>query len=186
MNETAISGNSGKTRALVEGALCVALSVVFSYLKLFSMPQGGSITLEMAPLLYFSYKYRYKWGVTAGMAAGLIQVVFEGLRHMVHPVQLILDYPAAFACMGLAGCFGENGKGVIAGTALAIVSRLICHVLSGVIFFAEYAPEGQNPWVYSVIYNASYMVPSAIITSIAAWVIWKKFLQNTDNASNYS
>jgi thiamine transporter len=175
MSETVIGGHSGKTRALVEGALCVALSVVLSYLKLFSMPQGGSITLEMAPLLYFSYKYRYKWGITAGFVAGLLQAVFGG--YVAHPAQGILDYPAAFACMGLAGCFGESGRGIIAGTALAVAARLVCHVLSGVIFFAEYAPEGQNPWIYSIVYNASYMVPSAIITSAAAWVIWKKFLR---------
>jgi thiamine transporter len=179
MSETAISGNSGKTRALVEGALCVALSVVFSYLKLFSMPQGGSITLEMAPLLYFSYKYRYKWGITAGLVSGLLQAVFGG--YVAHPAQGILDYPAAFACMGLAGCFGESAKGVVAGTALAVVSRLICHVLSGVIFFASYAPEGQNPWAYSAVYNAGFMVPSAIITSVVAWVLWKKFLKNPGN-----
>ena len=107
------------------------------------MPQGGSITLEMAPLLYFSYKYRYKWGITAGLVSGLLQAVFGG--YVAHPAQGILDYPAAFACMGLAGCFGESAKGVTAGTALAVVSRLVCHVLSGVIFFASYAPEGQTP-----------------------------------------
>jgi thiamine transporter len=179
MSESAISGNSGKTRALVEGALCVALSVVFSYLKLFSMPQGGSVTLEMAPLLYFSYKYRYKWGITAGLVSGTLQAVFGG--YVAHPAQMILDYPAAFACMGLAGCFGESVKGVIAGTTLAIASRLICHVFSGVIFFSAYAPEGQSPLIYSVVYNAAHMIPSAIITSVVAWVLWKKFLKNTGN-----
>jgi thiamine transporter len=179
MSETAISGNSGRTKALVEGALCVALSVVFSYLKLFSMPHGGSITLEMAPLLYFSYKYRYKWGMTAGLVSGLLQAVFGG--YVAHPAQGILDYPTAFACMGLAGRFGESAKGVIAGTSLAVASRLICHVLSGVMFFASYAPEGQNIWAYSIIYNATFMIPSAIIASVAAWALWKKFLRKPEN-----
>jgi thiamine transporter len=54
---------------------------------------------------------------------------------------------------------------------------MACHVLSGVIFFASYAPEGQNVWIYSLVYNASFMAPSVIITAVVAWVLWKKFLR---------
>jgi thiamine transporter len=174
MGETALSGSANKTRILVEGALCVALSVVFSYLKLFSMPQGGSITLEMAPLLYYSYKYGSKWGVLAGAVSGIIQMLMGG--YVVHPIQGILDYPAALGAVGLAGLFGPEAKSAIFGTLVAFAARLTCHVLSGVIFFASYAPEGQNPWIYSLIYNGSFMAPSVIITSFAAWFLWKKFL----------
>jgi thiamine transporter len=176
MENTAISETFNKTRALVEGALCVALSVVFSNLKLFSLPQGGSVTLEMAPLLYFSYKYGYKWGIPAGAMSGLLQMLMGG--YIAHPVQAVLDYPAAFACMGLGGVFGQNGKGVAAGTVLAAIARLACHILSGVIFFASYAPEGQNVWIYSLVYNASFMAPSIIITAVAACFLWKKFLKS--------
>ncbi|MDR1137331.1 MAG: energy-coupled thiamine transporter ThiT [Synergistaceae bacterium] len=176
MEDTAIGENFSKTRALVEGALCVALSVVFSNFKLFSMPQGGSITLEMAPLLYFSYKYGYKWGVPTGALSGLLQMLLGG--YIAHPVQAILDYPAAFACMGIGGVFGRDGASIVAGTALSAMARLACHVLSGVVFFASYAPEGQNVWIYSLVYNASFMAPSIIITAVVAWVLWKKFLKS--------
>ena len=110
MNETTVK-SPVKVSVLVEGALCVALSVVFSYFKLFSMPQGGSITLEMAPLLFFSYKQGGKWGVCAGFLSGLLQMLFGG--YIVHPVQALLDYPLAFACIGAAGLFGRH---IIAGT----------------------------------------------------------------------
>ncbi|MDR1965189.1 MAG: energy-coupled thiamine transporter ThiT [Synergistaceae bacterium] len=173
MEGTAASKVSSKTRALVEGALCVALSIVFSQLRIFSMPQGGSITLEMAPLLYFSYKYGCKWGALAGAISGLLQMVFGG--YVAHPAQGLLDYPLAFACMGAAGLFGAHGKRLIAGTVVAALARLACHVLSGAIFFASYAPEGQNVWLYSLIYNASYIVPSLVLTAVAAWFMWKKF-----------
>ncbi|MDR2780334.1 MAG: energy-coupled thiamine transporter ThiT [Synergistaceae bacterium] len=176
MENTAIGESFNRTRALVEGALCVALSVVFSNFKLFSLPQGGSVTLEMAPLLYFSYKYGYKWGVPAGAMSGLLQMLMGG--YVAHPAQAVLDYPAAFACMGIGGVFGQSGKGAAAGTALAAIARMACHVLSGVIFFASYAPEGQNVWIYSLVYNASFMTPSIIITAVVAWVLWKKFLKN--------
>jgi thiamine transporter len=176
MSETAISADSRRTRTLVEGALCVALSVVFSCLKLFHMPQGGSITLEMAPLLYYSYKYGAGWGISAGVISGIVQALFGG--YVVHPVQGILDYPAAFGALGIAGLFGQSARGVIIGTAAAAAARLVCHVASGVIFFSSYAPEGQNALVYSVVYNATFMAPSAIISAAAAWFLWKKFLAN--------
>jgi thiamine transporter len=173
MENTVIGENFGKTRALVEGALCVALSVVFSGFKLFSMPQGGSVTMEMAPILYFSYKYGYKWGVPAGAMSGLLQMLFGG--YVAHPVQAVLDYPIAFACIGVGGVFGGSGKGAAAGAVLAAIARLACHVLSGAVFFAAYAPEGQNVWIYSLIYNASFMVPSIVLTAAAAWILRKKF-----------
>ena len=174
MGETAARGNPGRTRVLVEGALCVALSVVFSALKIFSMPQGGSVTLEMAPLFYFAYRYGFKWGLTAGALSGGFQLIFGG--YVAHPVQAFLDYPAAFACMGIAGLFGQGIKGIITGTLVASAARLACHVLSGVIFFASYAPEGTNVWLYSFVYNATFMAPSVIISAALALVLWKKFI----------
>jgi thiamine transporter len=175
MGTAVVDGHSSKTKILAEGALCVALSVVFSYFKLFHMPQGGSVTLEMAPILYFSYKYGCKWGVVTGTLSGILQIICGG--YVVNPIQGFLDYPAAFGVLGMAGLFRKDVKGAVAGTAIAMIGRLVCHVLSGVVYFASFAPEGQNVWIYSVVYNASYMIPSVIITSVAAWVIWKKFLK---------
>jgi thiamine transporter len=154
---------------MTEGALCVALAVVFSHFKMFAMPQGGSVTLEMAPLLYFSYKRGFKWGVASGVMSGVLMMIFGG--YIAHPVQAILDYPLAFACVGAAGFFKEKP---VLGTILAGAARFACHVLSGVIFFASYAPEGQNPWVYSAVYNASYMIPALLISGVLAIILWKK------------
>ncbi|MCL2683965.1 MAG: energy-coupled thiamine transporter ThiT [Synergistaceae bacterium] len=176
MGETIASNNTGRTRVLVEGALCVALSVVFSGLKLFSMPQGGSVTLEMAPLFYFAYRYGFRWGVVAGALSGVFQMVFGG--YVIHPVQAFLDYPGAFACLGMAGLFGQKAYGMIAGTLVASVARLACHVLSGVIFFAAYAPESSNVWLYSLVYNGTFMAPSILISAALALMLWKKFLRN--------
>lgn len=169
MNETTAKRGTVKVSVLVEGALCVALSVVLSYFKLFSMPQGGSITLEMAPLLFVAYKHGGKWGIMAGSISGLLQMLFGG--YIVHPVQAILDYPLAFACMGMAGMFGRH---IVAGTIAAGLGRLFCHILSGVIFFSSYAPAGQSPWVYATVYNASFMTPTLILASVTALMIWKK------------
>ena len=174
MDKTVARDNPGRTRVLVEGALCVALSVVFSGLKLFSMPQGGSITLEMAPLFFFAYKYGFGWGFAAGAIAGGFQIIFGG--YVVHPIQAFLDYPAAFASIGIAGVFGQSTKEIIAGTLIASVARLVCHVMSGVIFFASYAPEGTNVWLCSFIYNVTFLVPAILISAALALTLWKKFL----------
>ena len=154
------------TRVLVEGALCVALSVVLSHLVFLRMPQGGSITLEMAPLLYFSYRHGFKKGVLAGGLSGLLQMFLGG--YVVHPLQAMLDYPLAFAAMGVAGLFARK---LVAGTFAACALRLLCHVLTGVVFFSRYAPELQNPWIYSLVYNSTYIVPSTALSATAAWIL---------------
>ncbi|MDR1471680.1 MAG: energy-coupled thiamine transporter ThiT [Synergistaceae bacterium] len=168
--------SSGKVTVLVEGALCVALSMVFSYLKLFSMPYGGSITLEMAPLFYFSYRRGWRWGTLAGGLSGLLQMLLGG--YVVHPAQAILDYPLAFACTGAVGVFVKSPPMTVCGTVAAGLLRLLCHVLSGVIFFSSYAPEGQNPWAYSIIYNVSFLAPSLVMSGALAWALWRKFAKN--------
>ena len=169
MNTETMSKSSDRVRTLVEGALCVALSVVLSYFKIFKMPQGGSITLEMAPLLFFAYRHGFKWGVGVGALSGLFQLIFGG--YIVHPFQAVLDYPLAFAGMGFLGLFQRRP---ILGIFIAGLSRLLCHVLSGVVFFSSYVPKGQNVWLYSILYNAGFMVPSLILAGFAAWLLWKR------------
>lgn len=169
MSTATAQGASARTRILVECALCVALSVVFSYVKFFRMPQGGSLTLEMAPLIYFAYRYGFKWGLVAGAMSGVLQMLFGG--YVVHPIQALLDYPLAFGCMGIAGI---SRRHLLIGTLVAGAARLFCHVLSGVIFFAQYVPEWQNPWAYSTIYNASFMAPSIVISTALAWMLWRR------------
>ncbi|MDL2264650.1 energy-coupled thiamine transporter ThiT [Synergistaceae bacterium OttesenSCG-928-I11] len=169
MDTATMQGASARTRAMVECALCVALSVVFSYIKFFRMPQGGSITLEMAPLLYLAYRRGAGWGIAAGAMSGALQMLLGG--YVVHPVQALLDYPLAFACLGLAGLSRAHP---LLASFVAVAARLFCHVLSGVVFFSQYVPEWQNPWVYSGVYNASFMVPSMIISGALAWALWRR------------
>ncbi|SMG35210.1 energy-coupled thiamine transporter ThiT [Dethiosulfovibrio salsuginis] len=159
----------GNTRILVEASLSVALAVTLSYVKLFRMPQGGSITLENVPLLLFSLRYGLKAGFGAGAVAGLLQLMLGG--YVAHPIQAVLDYPLAFAALGLAGSFRHHHW---AGIALGTVARLACHVASGVVFFASYAPVGQNPLVYSLVYNGSYMVPNMILSIVMITALWKR------------
>ncbi len=163
-------------KMLVEGGLCIALAFVLGYIKLFSMPQGGSVTAgEMIPIIIFALRHGSLPGIVVGAVYGLVQMLFGG--SIFHPIQAILDYPVAFGVLGLAGLFSaefeknKSIKPVLAGASLGIVLRMIAHTLTGGIFFASYAPEGQNPWVYSIIYNASYLVVEFIITVIIIYLL---------------
>ena len=142
-----------KTRALVYGALCVSLSFVLSYIKLFEMPMGGAVTLcAMLPLCLYASVFGLRYGLIAGAALGLLQLLQD--LYVVHWAQLILDYILAFAGYGLAALFPRKLQ---LGLTTAALARLACSVLSGVIFFAEYAAGWSSVWAYSLAYNGSYI-----------------------------
>ena len=112
----------------------------------------------MLPILLFAYIYGPVKGFLVAFAYSLLQMT-QGM-YIVHRAQFLLDYVFAFTVLGAAGFFRKSFlSGILAGGLL----RYLCAFLSGVIFFAEYAPEGQSPFVYSLLYNASYMVPEILI-----------------------
>ena len=158
------------TRVLTEAALAVALAFVLSFVKVFEMPLGGSISLEMFPLILLALRQGPWVGVTAGVVYGLIDILTPPV-FVFHPVQVLLDYPLAFGALGLAGFFRPTVRGAILGATVAVLARFVCHFLSGVIFFASYAPENWNPYVYAAAYNAAYLVPSLIVAALVVVVL---------------
>ena len=146
---------------LSTGALCIALAFVLSCLTLYRMPNGGSVTpASMLPIIVFAWIYGPIPGVAAGMLDGLMQLV-QG-AYVIHPLQFLLDYILPFAVLGLAGLFKKD-KQLPLGIVVGSTARFIIHVLSGVLYFASAAPAGQSPLLYSLGYNASYLVPELVI-----------------------
>lgn len=150
------------TRRMAYAAMCIAIAFVLSCIKLFRMPQGGSVTpAAMLPLILFCMACGPVQGLAVGCAFGLLQLIED--PYVIHPIQLILDYPAAYGAMCvacLANLLPEKAKRfrLPLGVALGYVARLVMAVLSGVIFFAEYAGD-QNVILYSLGYNAAYLAP---------------------------
>ncbi len=171
------------TKMLALGAVCMALSSVLSMVKLFDMPQGGSVTAaSMLPLMLFAYVYGMGPGMLVGAVYGVMQFIIEPIFLSVP--QMLLDYPIAFALVGLAGMFSQSENralGLTVGVVLGSVGRFIAAVLSGVVFFAEYAGD-QNPWVYSIGYNASYMLPECIICVVLALAVGLRLTQQLSKA----
>lgn len=156
------------TKALVYGALALSLAFVLSYIRLFKMPQGGSITLgSMLPIFIYAYWYGPRKGIIVGLAYAFLQMIQDAW--FVHPAQILLDYIVAFSVLGVCGFFKNFYVGIVTGGLL----RLLSHFVSGAIFFGEYAPAGVSPWLYSLGYQASSILPDLAVCVLLA-VLLKK------------
>lgn len=151
---------------MTETAVMIALALALSQLRLFRMPQGGSVTLAMVPILVLAFRWGGRAGVMAGAGLGLLRLVLDAF--VVHPAQFILDYPLAFALVGAAGFIRSRPTLAVIGSFAA---RMACHVATGVIFFASYAPEGTPALTYSLVYNGSFLLPELAITLVAVSLV---------------
>ncbi len=159
------SGNTDKKgiKPLAYSGVALAIAMVLSQFKLFTLPQGGSITpLSMLFIIVIGYFFGVRQGILTGIVYGLLQLSFGGW--VMHPVQLLLDYPLAFGALGLSGLFAGSKHGLIKGMIVGVMGRFVFHFISGVVFFAAYAPEGWNSVLYSVYYNFSYTGVEGAVT----------------------
>lgn len=181
------SMKNNKTRILVEGAMMVALATVLSFIRVFKLPWGGSITLlSMLPIAVFSIRRGIKAGFAVSFVFSLVQLgqgIFDGLFGWgLTPVMLIacilLDYVGAYSVLGIAGIFRNKGiGGMIGGTALAVFLRFVFHFLSGVVIWHSYGElwngfATDNEILYSLLYNGAYMLPELIFTVIGAVILF--------------
>lgn len=170
-------------KKLTMSAVMIALSTVLSLVTVMKMPLGGSVTLfSMLPVCMLSIMYSCRWGIVCAFIYSLGQLALDiagvagwGLTPVAFAGCVVFDYLAAFTVLGLAGMFRAKGvPGYIAGIALAVALRMVSHIISGVIFFSSWAPEGWNPFVYSLAYNGAYMVPEFIFTFAGAIILLKE------------
>lgn len=146
-------------------AILLAIAYVLSFVKLLHLPFGGSITLfSMLFISFPSYFFGVKYGLIASISYSLLQLIID--PYIVHPVQLVLDYIIGFSCFGLVGLFGKEEKDFMLGFIIACCMRFLSSSISGYIFFKEYAPEGWNPILYTVVYNGSYVFTECILSLI--------------------
>jgi len=153
------------TTQLVFSAAAMALAIVTAEIKFTRLPMGGSITLfSMLFIVLIGYWYGLKAGLMTGFAYGLLQFFMDPVFYS--PMQLLIDYPLAFGALGLSGLFSEKKNGLLKGYILGVTGRYIFAFISGIIFFGHYAPEGTPAAVYSLTYNATYILPEAIATIV--------------------
>ncbi|MCW3998986.1 MAG: energy-coupled thiamine transporter ThiT [Candidatus Bathyarchaeota archaeon] len=154
-------------KVLAEAAIFTALATALSTIVVYVMPQGGSITLaSMVPIIWLSLRRGPKVGVVTAVIYGLIQ--FALLPYAIDPVQVLLDYPLAFGVLGLAGFFPKYPA---LGAAVAVSLRFMLSFISGVVYWAPIYAPNIDPYVYSAVYNGSYMLPELGITVFAVFLL---------------
>lgn len=165
-------------RALCEGAIIVALAQILGYLKLFSLPQGGSVTIAMLPILIYCSRWGFAPGMLVSVVYAVLQLVFDGAY--AYSWQAMLgDYILAYSVLGVAGAFHKLRGGFFIGTAVACVLRFACHYVTGATVWGEWMPEEffgltmTTPWLYSLLYNGSYILVNMLAVIVLGALAWK-------------
>lgn len=161
------AGKSGKltVKQLAFCAMSLALGTLLSEIKIIDFPWGGSATLlSMLVICLPGYLFGLGAGLMTGVAYGVLQILID--PYILFPLQLVVDYLLAFGALGLSGLFANSKNGLLKGYLVGILGRYVFVVLSGWIFFAEYAWEGWAPLPYSLVYNGIYIFAEAAITFV--------------------
>ncbi len=162
------------TRCLAEGGICVAMAIALSYLKIPIMDGfggfGGSIDFVMIPLIVFAVRWGMGWGIGAGLVFGTLKFFLGGKA--IDWVSIIFDYAVAYAFVGFAGIFKRKYAQMPVAALVGCLARFLIHFISGMTVYAKYVPEefmgvtGITPFVYSVLYNGTYMLPNTVIAIV--------------------
>ncbi len=188
-NTTSMSSNRERILSIVTGGIAVALSFLLSNIKLFEMPMGGSVTpASLLPLVVYAIAFGPGWGFLAAIVFSALQVI-AGLEWFVTPFQMVLDYVLGYTAYGITGFAAmpsaERLKiknpltrfancGFVRAFIFVIVAYIVrwfCSVLSGVIFYAEYAGD-MNPWIYSMTYNGSFLAVDMVFLLVVMAVLY--------------
>lgn len=155
------------TRVITHVGLALALSTVLAIFKLYELPAGGSVTLgSMVPIILIALFYGPELGFLTGLLYGVISLILSPF--VLNPVQVLFDYPLPFMALGVAGYFRDKR---VLGTIVAIFTRFIFHYIAGITFWASSAPKGTSPYLYSLIYNGSFLTIDGIICVIIIAVL---------------
>lgn len=186
--------NISKTRMLTEAAIMLALATVLSIIKILELPYGGSVTVAcMMPVIVIAYRHGIKFGLLVALVFGIIQQLF-GLKTLSYVTTwqsvvavIALDYILAFTVIGLGGAFrkmSSQANGLLFGTILVCALRFLCHVISGATVWAGLSIPTNAALLYSIGYNATYMIPETIVTASAAFYIGSVLDFRADKITN--
>jgi len=162
-----------QTKILAETSVVVALSIILKDVlpPIYHLPQGGSITVAgLVPLVWFALRRGFRYGLFAGFVYGLVHMSLGG--YVINPFQGLLDYPLAFAALGLAGLFRKHP---LVGVGVGIAGRFIASFLSGIFFFTSPTLQGA---IASAVYNGTYLIGEFVISVIIIYLLIKRNLMD--------
>ena len=156
------------TKQLVFCAAAMALAFITSYIKVWEMPWGGSVTLcSMLFIVLAANWYGSGTGIFVGLSYGILQFIQE--PYVLSFFQVCCDYILAFAALGIAGFFAKSRHGLLKGYIAAVIARGAFHALGGYLYWMDYMPDGfpqSLKSIYPIVYNYSYILAEAVITVI--------------------
>lgn len=189
---TATTKSHLRIRSLCEGAIMLALAIVLNLVSkpiFANMPNGGSVSLAMFPILFYAHRWGLGNGLLMGFAYGLLDMLLDG-GYAWGWQSIILDYLAAYTALGIGGLFRGKDWGIFPGVVLGCLGRFAVHHISGITIYKILVPtevEGfgvfNNPHIYSLVYNGVYMVPNTIIAIVIAALLFvplKKYFAGSD------
>jgi len=177
------------TRALVEGALFIALAEILGFIKIWHMPEGGSVSLMMVPVVIYALRWGVKYGLLAGFAMGVLDFMLAG-GFAIGWQSILGDYVIALTALGLAGAGHKKGlPGIVLGSALGSFARFLSIWVTGAVVWGEYMYDiyglpMTNVWVYSFLYGLPVLI-SAVLTVVVCAALYrfgalKKYLLGQD------
>lgn len=165
--------NKATIRRITECGILMALGLALSFFKIYKLPSGGSVSLGILPLVLIAARNGFKTGFVCGLGFGVLLVAAGAT--IVHPLQFLIDYPLAYAAIGLAGLIKwDNGLKAATATTLANLVKLHFHVIAGAVFFAKGKENFKEALVFSYGYNCGHLIPETIICAIIVWYIASK------------
>lgn len=169
-------------KVMVTIAMFAGMSYILSFIPFIKYPQGGGIGLvTMLPIFIVSVIYGNLAGITTGLIFGLLSLI--GGSSLIHPAQILLDYILPSMAYGLVGVFGTDKKSkIFIGGIVAVILAGISQTISGCVFFGQYAPEGMNPFIYSLVYNFSGKGVEGVIASVIVTVLPIERLKKAANS----
>lgn len=140
-----------KTKEIINIALISSLALVLSLLVIFTMPNGGSITIYLVPLLLAATNSNLKTNFFIAIVTATLQIMAGAV--VINPIQLLFDYylPITFIC-----CSQLIGLNKYVNIIIASFFAMISYVVSGMIFF-------EVNLIASITYNATFFIPTIII-----------------------
>ena len=178
-----------KVKIVTECAMMVALAFALSCAQLFKMPLGGSVTVaSMLPIMLIGVKYGNPIGLSCAFVYSLLQCAQALVESNVFPycetsttlvVCVLFDYLVPFTILGFSGIFrkhpifkSDDGN-IVLGMSLVVLVRFICHFITGVVIWGQWAPDGMGKFIYSFLYNGTYLSLDFIICILITVYILK-------------
>lgn len=170
------------TKMIAQIGITLALSMVLQMLRIYHFPQGGSVTVgAYVPIILIALVYGPEVGILTGFIHGMLTLLVD--PYILHPVQLLFDYPLPSMSLGLAGFFRSNK---IVGSIVAVFVKFIFHFISGLVFFGSFAPKGMSAFVYSLTVNGSFMIVEGGICIVIIALLPLKVIEKAMTRSSVS